>query len=208
MDTSQKLTAGDLMSRDVKSIRVDTPLREAAVQLARWEVHGAPVVDDSGRCVGVLSVTDVTRWVSWQDRPRTEQPRTCSFQETYREPGGRETVLCKLPKGVCSFQRIREMTDGKIAIACCEAHCVPTDWQMVEVDSLPKDAVRDYMTTALQTTRAETPVDELARQMLANSVRRLIVVDPAGCPVGIVTVDDLLQVMAHPEVVPTAKVPS
>jgi CBS domain-containing protein len=194
------LTAGDMMSREVETVGADLPLREAATRLARREVHGAPVVDDAGRCVGVLSVTDLARSASGQGEPKVQLPRTCAFQEKYREPGGAETILCRLSEGVCPFQRLREMPDGKLAIACIEPHCVPVDWQIVELESLPGDSVRDFMTTAVVAVEPGTPVPELARLMLEHQVHRLIVLDGQRHPIGVVTVSDLMQVLAHPEI--------
>jgi CBS domain-containing protein len=156
-------------------------------------------VDNNGQCVGVLSVSDLARWASGQGAPRVQLPRTCAFQKKYREPGGRETLLCRLPEGVCPFQRLREMPDGKLGLLCSEPHCVPTDWQMVELESLPGDSVRDFMTTAVVTAEPATPVPELARLLLDHQVHRLIVLDPRGRPVGVVTVNDVLQVLAHPD---------
>jgi CBS domain-containing protein len=56
------LTAGDLMTAPVMTIPQDTPLREAARLLARADVSGAPVVDEEGRCLGVLSSHDFVTW--------------------------------------------------------------------------------------------------------------------------------------------------
>jgi CBS domain-containing protein len=193
------LTAGDLMSRSVETLDEGMPLREAAQRLARHEIHGAPVVDAAGQCVGVLSVSDLARWASLRDEPHVPLPRTCSFQKTCREPGGRETVLCRLAEGVCPFQRVREERDGRVVIACAEPHCVPTDWQMVEVEALPGGAVRDYMTTTVMTVDPAAPVPELARLMLEHQVHRLIVLDAERHPIGVLSVNDLLQVLAHPE---------
>jgi len=193
------LTANDLMSRDIVTVRTDMPLREAAVYLAKHEIHGAPVVDDMGRCVGVLSVSDLARWAAGWGEPRVQLPRTCSFQGKCREPGGKESVVCRLPEGVCPLQRLREMADGKFALTCVEPHCVPTDWQTVEMDALPGDAVHDYMTTTIVTAAPEATVPELARLMLEHQVHRLIVLDADQHPVGVVAVNDLLQVLAHPE---------
>jgi CBS domain-containing protein len=193
------LTAGDLMSTDVETLEEGLPLREAALRLARHQVHGAPVVDVAGRCVGVLSVSDLARWVSGADEPHVPLPRTCSYQKKCREPGGRETVLCRLAEGVCPFQRVREAPDGRVEIACLEPNCVPTDWQMVGMEELPGTAVRDYMTTTVVTVDPAVPVPELARLMLERQVHRLVVLDDDRHPVGVVTVNDLLQVLAHPE---------
>jgi CBS-domain-containing membrane protein len=199
------LTAGDLMSRDVKTIGADMPLREAALTLARWEVHGAPVVDDRGQCIGVLSVSDLARWAAGAGQAQSRLPQTCSFQGKCREPGGRETTLCRLPEGICPLQRLREMADGQLALGCVEPNSVPTDWQMVELESLPGDSVRDFMTTIVIATEPETPVPELARLMLEQQIHRLLVLDAQRRPVGVVAVNDLLQVLAHPELATTGE---
>lgn len=52
------LTAADLMSRQVVLVPREMSLKAAARLLSQAEVSGAPVVDDVGRCVGVLSATD------------------------------------------------------------------------------------------------------------------------------------------------------
>jgi CBS-domain-containing membrane protein len=58
----QTLTAADLMTRDVITIPQHLSLRAAARMLERYQITGAPVVDESGACVGVLSASDFVRW--------------------------------------------------------------------------------------------------------------------------------------------------
>lgn len=66
------LTAFDLMSRDVVTIPQSMSLRAAVHMLAQAQVGGAPVVDDGGRCVGMLSATDLVRWVDRGELIRPE----------------------------------------------------------------------------------------------------------------------------------------
>jgi CBS domain-containing protein len=51
------------MSRDVKSIRHDVSLRDAARMLLREQISGLVVVDHHGHCIGVLSAMDFVRWI-------------------------------------------------------------------------------------------------------------------------------------------------
>jgi CBS domain-containing protein len=187
------------MSRDVQTIGCDMSLGEAARELARLGVRGAPVIGEAGRCVGVLSVTDLSRWAGGRGVPVTPPPRACSFQVVDREPGGQETVLCLHAEGGCPFQRARPTTGGNPVVVCTEPHGVPTDWQVVESEATPA-VVRDVMTTRVVSVAPDTPVPELARVMLDRGVHRVLVLDPDGRPVGVVSVDDLLQMLAHPEV--------
>jgi CBS domain-containing membrane protein len=57
----------DIMTRDVLVIPKSMSLRTAAHLLAEVQISGAPVVDEAGACVGVISSTD---FVHWADRER------------------------------------------------------------------------------------------------------------------------------------------
>ncbi|MDH7570849.1 MAG: CBS domain-containing protein, partial [Armatimonadota bacterium] len=50
---------GDIMTREVVSIRADAGQDEAAELVARYDLLALPVVDDTGRMVGVITVDDV-----------------------------------------------------------------------------------------------------------------------------------------------------
>jgi CBS-domain-containing membrane protein len=69
------LTANDLMSRDVELIPREMSLRTAAHLLSQAHISGAPVVDDDGKCIGVISATDFMR--SLQDEAQPFTPPRC-----------------------------------------------------------------------------------------------------------------------------------
>lgn len=54
-------TAADLMTRNPVSLPQDATICEAAAFLLEREISAAPVIDDAGRPVGVLSHTDIVR---------------------------------------------------------------------------------------------------------------------------------------------------
>jgi CBS-domain-containing membrane protein len=56
-------TAADLMSRDVITVPAKMTLPAAARLLSRAGISGAPVVDDAGRCVGVISASNFVQRV-------------------------------------------------------------------------------------------------------------------------------------------------
>lgn len=59
------LTAGHLMSRPVLTVRVDTPLVEAARTMEAHGVHRLVVIGADGRTpVGVVSMTDLVHWIA------------------------------------------------------------------------------------------------------------------------------------------------
>lgn len=49
----------DVMTRDVRTVTPETPLKEAAALLAREGISGLPVVDADGAVLGVLSEADI-----------------------------------------------------------------------------------------------------------------------------------------------------
>jgi len=55
---SREVTAGEIMTREVSSVHLDTPLVEVAETMGRRGISGVPVVDDDGRVVGVISEKD------------------------------------------------------------------------------------------------------------------------------------------------------
>jgi len=62
------LTAEDLMSRDMVTLPRKMSLRAAAHLLNQTHISGAPVVDEQGRCVGMLTSTDLMAWVDKGER--------------------------------------------------------------------------------------------------------------------------------------------
>lgn len=53
------MKVAELMQRNVKSIRSEASVAEAILTLADAHISGVPVLDGSGRMVGVLSSSDV-----------------------------------------------------------------------------------------------------------------------------------------------------
>jgi CBS-domain-containing membrane protein len=54
-----KLTAADIMHRDVITVGPDDTLREAMGLMTENHVAGMPVMDGHSRCVGVISASDI-----------------------------------------------------------------------------------------------------------------------------------------------------
>lgn len=148
----KSLTAEDLMSRDLLVVSQHTPLRAAAEMLSRAGVNGAPVIDESGTCVGVLSASDFIRWA------REEQP-------------SEKTV--------------------------CLGMCICADWQVVEMEEVPCQEVRTFMTTNPVLAAPDTSISTLARLMLEAHLHRVIVVDARQRPIGLVSASDVMAAVAR-----------
>lgn len=53
------LTAADVMTRDVITVKKETTIRELAELFARNRISSAPVVDDGGKMIGIVTETDL-----------------------------------------------------------------------------------------------------------------------------------------------------
>jgi CBS-domain-containing membrane protein len=188
------------MSREVISVPEQTPLREAARLLLLHQISGMPVVEAGGVCIGVISTIDILRWASQPSNASnptaSDRSLACTFQIKDRVKG-KEQTLCTLPLGVCPIQRKEQRADGGESVICSQPHSVLADWQVVEVEQLPTESVGQFMTADPVMVSAETPVTELARQMIDGHIHRLIVVDLQGKPIGIVSSTDILAWVAQ-----------
>ncbi|MFZ1770228.1 MAG: CBS and ACT domain-containing protein [Caldilinea sp.] len=54
-----KLKVSDIMTHNVLTINQDTPVEDAASLMVTHKIGGVPVVDDSGKVVGVITETDI-----------------------------------------------------------------------------------------------------------------------------------------------------
>jgi CBS domain-containing protein len=55
----KNLTAEDVMNSRMLSVRADFTLHELATFLIEHDISGAPVLDATGKLVGVVSLTDI-----------------------------------------------------------------------------------------------------------------------------------------------------
>lgn len=200
------LTAGDLMSREPVLLRPGMSLRDAARLLGSAQVSGAPVVDQDGKCVGVLSATDFLRWARGQPSapPPVQRPLTCSFLRKLPAAQAKEVYTCTLPAEVCPFQRPQPQPDRTAVIFCSQPHCVPADWQIVAMEQLPAEEVRHYLTADPVTVQTGTSICAAARLMWDTHIHRVIVVDEFERVVGIVSSTDILAAIARHNGGPTA----
>lgn len=195
-----ELTAEDVMAEDIVCLPSDTPLRHAARLLIKNQIGGAPVVDSVGRCIGVLSSIDFLRLAERRanvTKPAAPPlPITCSFQTKHQTADGRDLILCTLASGACPIQSRQRGPDGEALLVCSQPHSVLVDWQEVEVEKLPTDEVRQFMTPDPVTVTPETSIRTLARKMIDAHIHRVIVVDEQRRPIGVVSSTNLLAVLA------------
>ena len=78
-DALTQLRVADVMQRRVIAVSNHATMCEAATLLNEHQIGGAPVVDEAGRCVGVLSSSDFTLRDRQQDSASSVPHRDCEF---------------------------------------------------------------------------------------------------------------------------------
>jgi CBS domain-containing protein len=149
MPMSAWLLARDVMTRDVITVRPDAPLQEVATLFVSRRISGAPVVDEEGKLVGIITEADLLR--------REAQP------------------MPEARRGFLSFL-----------------------WQNRRLRAGRTVRVEEVMTHDVVTATEDTPVRELARQMILRKINRIPIVRE-GRVVGIVTRNDVLKAFARPD---------
>jgi CBS domain-containing protein len=71
---SQPLWAADIMTRDVETVRADTPLKDAVGLMLEHKYGCLPVVDARGCLLGILTEADLVRYAKYliEERDRRE----------------------------------------------------------------------------------------------------------------------------------------
>ena len=73
--------AADLMTGPVVLVPKQMSVPKAAQLLSQAKISGAPVVDDAGRCIGVISTTDFVSYAKDEHHLQTKGPHSvCSWQ--------------------------------------------------------------------------------------------------------------------------------
>lgn len=167
------ITAADLMNPKVLAVRDDMTLRELAAFLIRNQITGAPVEDDGGRLVGVVSTVDIA-----------------------------EAVLAGHGEGAAGGEAGAGGAPGEAARATGVVAFFAQDWEeepdeedLAELRLAEDDLlVRDIMTPAVYSVAEDATVSEVASRMLDSHVHRLLVTREDR-PVGIITTSDLLGLL-------------
>src|SRR4051812_28532428 len=93
----QSLTAGEVMNRAGVVLPHWMSVGTAARLLLEAQVRAAPVTDAQGKCVGVLSATDLLRWAADRARagergPTPTESVWCDWQVLEKKPNQADEV--------------------------------------------------------------------------------------------------------------------
>lgn len=171
-------TVLDIMERDVFTVPKTLPVADLSAELLEHGITGAPVVDEAGFVVGVVSQSDVVRAVSG-----LAVAAGAGFDVGAAEPAFELEEAEE--GGVSAFYR---RTNGDLPGAVLAMTSLPAE-------ALALKTVEDIMMPARFSVRATTTLAGLARYLVTARLHRALVMD-AGKLLGIVTTFDILRAIA------------
>ncbi len=223
LEMESPLTAADLMTRDVVTVRPETNLAAAGRLMESQRLNPLPVVDAGGRVVGIISRVDVLRTVAAPGLSTERLESTEPVATGAEQAGTVGAVMSRQVPAVGPVAGLGEilaaMVSGRLnRVVVVDGERRPigviTDTELlrrVEPEAhpglvqvlmrklghreVPPDGARavDLMLPRGETVRAETPVGEAIRLMLEREYKLLPVVDDAGKLVGLVDRAALLR---------------
>ena len=116
------IRARDLMQTSLVTLAADEPVSEIERVFAEEEIHGAPVVDDQGRLMGMVSTLDLVR-AAVRDK-ETDRETPSEFEEIFDVARGewnrfievyRERVKSLVAEDVMTEGAISVETDAEVS---------------------------------------------------------------------------------------------
>lgn len=156
----------DIMQTEVERLDPSMPIAEAIETLEDFGITGAPVTDESGRLLGVLSARDVTRREHVRAGRIAPEHGEFSMSEPF-DAGGEEDTG-------------EDVIDSK------------TDYSPAVIGP---DTVAEWMNPQVITIEPDASVQEACRRMVREHVHRLIVAE-GGRIEGILSSFDVVELVA------------
>ena len=166
--TLQGIKARDLMVSDVQVLAADALIEEAIETLEEYHISGAPVVDSSGRLLGVLTASDIAR------REHVSEGRLQSASSEY-------FLMNPLDE-----ERGEGFWDN-------EEYFSQADYSP---EILGQARVRDWMNPNIVAVGPDADVKEVCRIMVHETIHRVLVVE-GGVVKGIISSFDLVRFLAE-----------
>jgi CBS domain-containing protein len=209
------LKVADVMTKPAITAHVDEPLGTVAARMAKHEIKRLPIVDDSGRLVGVVARVDIIRQVM-DLHPRLSKlppPDTTDLTlkrvmnaeaPTVLQDANLETIVAALVE--TGLRRLIVVDTENRPIGLISDSDVVTRIQprqrrgvmaALRGEGTPSSNIkaRDLMSPGVLTAGPDTPLVETARKMLSQHRKWLVVVDEEGRTMGLVDRQVLLKAL-------------
>ncbi len=186
----------DFMHRGLITCHQNAALGQVAVLLSQHHVHALVVADRDGRPVGILSDYDLLagEWLSADNDSLAVMRKLCagdlmSYPITHIDADAPLTDAAELMIEK-EINRLVVDEKGKAVAILSTSDLLGS---LLLDEPAKRDTVADVMSDAILVCRDKTPVASAARTMNEARYRSVLVVDPRGKPLGIVSDRDLIH---------------
>lgn len=166
MNSLMDVRAKQLMHSSLITIPAHASLRDAVRTFEEYKISGAPVVDEVGALIGVLSAADIAR-TNHMDESRSEYERATYY---HRNP----------------LVDQNEVDWDEDAFTCPDSF---------SPEILPAESVREWMSQRIVSVDEEAPLKEVCKVMTDERIHRAIVTKD-GIATGIVTTLDIVRFLS------------
>lgn len=191
--TTQTLTVGDIMRRDVVTIGPHESVRKLVRMLSEHQVGGLPVVDRKQNVVGVVSATDVVRLIpEWEREGEAAEGGADTELHRTTGPGGGDVTTDEAAARTGEYEEgtfFRGPEGPLFQLPSVLPRPIPGTL-------LDRTRVQEIMTPATFSVRPEATLPELARFLLRAGIHRALVFEGSQL-VGIATSYDVLRAVAE-----------
>jgi CBS-domain-containing membrane protein len=170
------LTAGDILHPDVLTVRDDTSAIDLAILFHEKKVNGVPVVNHTGKMVGIVSQSDLIKLA----KASAEAAR--GLARTPKARSGRPSTL--------------EQLGAPLYIASLQAKALLRDPEWEKSQSFRRKSVADIMTKRVVTVHPGDSIRKVVGVMVSNGINRVPVVASDGELGGMITRADIVEALA------------
>ena len=175
------ITAADVMNPRVLTVREDMTVRELAHFLVDHDISGAPVVDEDGKLVGVVSVTDITLALAEEEEEAEDGHDADDADDAEgAEDDEEDEDDDDLPGDFFRHEWSQGLSREEIA----------------ELQLEDAIEVREIMTPEVHTVPEAMPIPDVAELMIGTHIHRLLVTREEKV-VGILSTSDLLGLLVN-----------
>jgi CBS domain-containing protein len=213
-----------IMSDEIHFVEKDQDVKDAAKLLYKNRIHGLPVINKRKHLIGIISPTDILKVLSERNKDLAEKYLTNTVVPVYKETPlnivmeiinvTNENALPVLNDelkviGIVSDGDLFKLSHVKESVSRLDMGIGDDEdqwtWEGIrdtirlyystsKVD-LPQVPVKQVMVTNVIKAFKNTPVKEIAKNMIKNKISHMPVVDESDRLVGMVTDIDLMACM-------------
>jgi CBS domain-containing protein len=186
----------DLMHKGLIACPPDTSLGRVATLLTQHHVHALIVAEQNDKPLGIISDFDLLagEWLSVDDESLDTMRRmtardlmTSPIEAIDAETSVQDAATRMIEKQV--HRMLVKENDKPVGVISTSDFVASIAAQ----EQVKRESVRDVMSDTFLVCRDKTPIISAARTMTQAGWRSVVVVDPKGRPLGVVTGNDLIR---------------